>query len=451
MKFLSVMFRSPDVRNKVFVTLGLLALYRLLTFVPLPGVQPFLLTEVAADPSSPDLVTGFLNLLSGGAYSRLSILALGIYPFSLANGILRFAIAASPGLKRRVEDDPREASRYLDLWAHILTAPAALLQAFFLFFGPSASCPLGPVARFDFRTDPLAAVTMLLSLTGGTYMVIWIARWIDARGVRGEGFNAIVFGGAALVLFEDLYKFWQGPEGQVSLPLWRGLSPQALHWLGLGVYIVALLLGLVLITYITLGKREIPVVYPGRRAGNRLSMPVMGSLPINLSWSWHGATDAQSLLTFPLLVSLFFVCSPVKWLQQAALGVQSALQPDSLWVGPLLAVTTLIFGPFLADISFAEQKYGENLKRTGAQIPGVHYGAPTQRYLQRVFRRVTVFPTILATIVLLIPWMVNITFGMNALLLAGEALFLVFSFTRSSLHQFEAELKMHGYQVNRFI
>jgi preprotein translocase subunit SecY len=292
---------------------------------------------------------------------------------------------------------------------------------------------------------------MLVSLTGGTYLVIWMAELISAWGVRGQGFNAIVFSGAALVLFEDMYKSWQGAQGLASLPLWQGTSPDVRHWLGLAVYILALLLGLVIIVYLSLGKRDVPLMYPGRVSASRFSMPVKATLPINLTWIWQGATDAQSLLAFPLLVSLFFVCSPVSWLQRAALSVQSALQPDSLWAGPLLALTILLFAPFLADASFAEQNYGENLKRAGAQIPGVHSGAPTQKYLQRIFRRVTVFPAVLATMVLLIPWIVNILFGMDALLLAGEALFLVFAFTHNTLSQFEADLKLYGYQERKLV
>jgi len=439
-------FRVREVRNKLFITLGLLAIYRFLTYVPLPGVQPFLLAEVSADPNSPDLVTGFLNLLSGGAYSRLSILALGIYPFSLANGFLKFFTVIFPGLQRRLEEDPREGRRILNLWAYILTAPAALFQAYFLFFGPSASCPLGPVARFNFRISPLSAITILFSLTAGTYLLIWISELISSKGVNGEGFNAIVFSGAAIVLFEDMYKFWQGPQGTVPLPFWQGISSEAVHWLGVGTYILALLLGLVIIVYLTLGRREIPVMYPGRRIGNRMSMPPKAILPIHLTWTWHSATEAQSLLAFPLLISLFFICSPINWLQQAALSVQSTLQPDSLWAGPLLALTILLFAPFLADASFAEQNYAENLKRAGAQIPGVHSGAATQVYLQRIFRRVNFYPTFLAVFVLLIPWIINITFGVDALLLAGEALFLILAFTRNALLHFEAELKLRGYQ-----
>jgi preprotein translocase subunit SecY len=192
-------------------------------------------------------------------------------------------------------------------------------------------------------------------------------------------------------------------------------------------------------------------MYPGRRVGNRMSMPVKGTLPLMVNMAGMiPLIFAQSLLTLPAVVAQFFVNSANATIKSIALWLQSNFGGISgaYWVMYFLMVVVFTF--FYTDVIFAQQNYGENLKRSGAQIPGVTKGAPTQRYLTRVLRRITLPGALFLGVVAIMPFLIGIvwpTIGSSSstLLITSAGLLIVVGVVRDVYRSIEAELKLRGY------
>jgi preprotein translocase subunit SecY len=206
------------------------------------------------------------------------------------------------------------------------------------------------------------------------------------------------------------------------------------------------------IVYVQEGRRNVPVMYPGRRVGNRMSMPVKGSLPLMVNMSGMiPLIFAQSILTFPAVLAQFFLNSENQTVASIALWLQNTFGGISpvYWIMYFVMVVAFTF--FYTDVLFAQQNYGENLKRSGAQVPGVTKGAATQSYLTRVLRRITFPGALLLGAVAVMPFLVGLLFpftqsGQSGLLLVSSAgLLIVVGVVRDTYRSIEAELKLRGY------
>ena len=194
-------------------------------------------------------------------------------------------------------------------------------------------------------------------------------------------------------------------------------------------------------------------MYPGRRVGNRMSMPVKGTLPLMVNMAGMiPLIFAQSFLTFPAILASFFVNNETEWVANLAVRAQAIFggQEATYWVMYFLMVVGFTF--FYTDVLFSQQNYGENLKRAGAQIPGVSRGAPTQRYLTRVLRRITFPGALFLGIVAILPFLVSLllpSFGVasqhSGLLVTSAGLLIVVGVVRDVFFTIDAELKLHGY------
>jgi preprotein translocase subunit SecY len=198
------------------------------------------------------------------------------------------------------------------------------------------------------------------------------------------------------------------------------------------------------------GRRNIPVMYPGRRVGARMSMPVKGSLPLMVNMAGMiPIIFAQSILTFPSIIASFFTNVSNQGLANFAFKVQEMFGGTGNFYWIMYFVSVVLFTFFYTDVLFAQQNYGENLKKVGAQIPGVARGAPTQRYLTRVLRRITFPGAFFLGLVAILPWLIGliIPFGASTglMLVNSSGLLIVVGVVRDMFFNIDAELKMHGY------
>jgi preprotein translocase subunit SecY len=199
------------------------------------------------------------------------------------------------------------------------------------------------------------------------------------------------------------------------------------------------------------GRRNIPVMYPGRRVGNRMSMPVKGTLPLMVNMAGMiPLIFAQSLLTFPAIIASFFVNSSVTWIANISKSFYSLFsgQTNAYWI--LYFLSVVIFTFFYTVVLFDQQNYGENLKKVGARVPGVSPGKPTQRYLKNVLTRITLPGALFLGVVAIMPWLISIIFpflrnSSAALLVSSAGLLIVVGVVRDLFFNIEAELKLHGY------
>ena len=433
---------SADIRNRLLISLGLLAIYRLAAHVPVPGVDRAAIQQILGGAGSGQNLFNLLDLLSGGTVSNFSVLAMGVYPYITAQIILQLLVPIIPALQRRMEDDPREGRKWMEKWTYFLALPMAAVNA------------IGQIALFRQYAQPgrdvltyqlgpnLPTITTIITMTAGTMFAIWLGELISEHGIRNQGLSLIIFAGIV---------------SRIPFNVTRLLTDQQTR-LTTTVFLLFLTLASIFaIVYVQEGRRNVPVMYPGRRVGNRMSMPVKGTLPLMVNMAGMiPLIFAQSILTLPAVVAQFFVGSSSEIVARIAGWFQTNFGGNSpaYWLMYFVMVVGLTF--FYTDTLFAQQNYGENLRRAGAQVPGVTKGAATQRYLTRVLRRITLPGAVFLGIVAVMPFLVGLITpigGSNSglLLVSSAGLLIVVGVVRDVYRSIEAELKLRGYDSSLLV
>jgi preprotein translocase subunit SecY len=430
------LWSAKDIRRKLLITLGLLALYRLAAHVPVPGADREAIASILSGGGAAGTLVGLLDLLSGGTVSNFSVLAMGVYPYITAQIILQLLVPIIPALQKRMEDDPREGQKWMEKWTYILAIPMALLQAIGQINLFSSFAGQQIIQNFGFSgASLLPSLTLIISMTAGTMFAIWLGELISEFGIRKQGLSLIIFAGIVSQIPGNFAGVW---------------ADQQRRWFLLGFLVVVMTLTIFAIVFVQQGRRNVPVMYPGRRVGNRMSMPVKGTLPLMVNMAGMiPLIFAQALLSFPAILASFFTQSSVEWVASFALSVQNMFGGQSAvyWIMYFLMVVGFTF--FYTNVLFTQQNYGENLKRVGAQIPGVSRGAPTQKYLTKVLSRITFPGALFLGIVAILPWILGliVPLGNNSslLLVSSAGLLIVVGVVRDAFFNIEAELKLHGY------
>jgi preprotein translocase subunit SecY len=418
-----------------------MVLYRLVAHVPVPGVDRAAIAAILEGGGAAGTLVGIMDMLSGGTVSNFSVLAMGVYPYITSQIILQLLVPVIPALQQRMEDDPREGQKWMEKWTYILAVPMAALQAVsqIRIFGSFAGTPI--IDNFGFSgVEILPSLAILFSMTAGTMFAIWLGELISEYGIRNQGLSLLIFTGIVTRI----------PQNFARL-----LNPDAyadpnIRWYVFGTMLIITVLTIAVIVYVQQGQRNVPVMYPGRRVGNRMSMPVKGTLPLRVNMAGMiPIIFAQSLLTLPAIVASFFLEAQTAWIANLALSIQTIFGGNTGWYWLFFFLGVVGFTFFYTDVLFAQQNYGENLKRAGAQIPGVSRGAPTQRYLTRVLRRITFPGAFFLGIVAITPFLVGLILplGQNTgtLLVSSSGLLIVVGVVRDTFFNINAELKLHGY------
>lgn len=430
------LWKSEDIRKKLLITLLLLVLYRLAANIPVPGVNRAAIAQLATGNNPAAGLIGMLDLLSGGTMSNFSILAMGVYPYITAQIILQLLVPIVPALERRMKEDPRTGQKLMERWTVILTMPMALLSAVgqINIFNQMAGGSV--LNNFGFTgTALIPSVTTLLTMVAGTMMGVWLGQLISEYGIQNQGLSLIIFAGIVARI----------PANFASL-----LSDQQNGWWMLILILIMLVLIIFAIVFVQQGRRNVPVLFPGRRMGNRMSMPVRSSLPLMVNMAGMiPLIFAQAILTFPAILASYFVASKVTGIASFATTISQMFSGQGAVYGTLYFLTVVLFTFFYTDVLFAQQNYGDNLKRQGAQIPGVVRGAPTQRYLTKVQRRITLPGAFFLGFVAVLPFLLHPIFPASArsnlFLISAAGLLIVVGVVRDTFTIIETELKLHGY------
>jgi preprotein translocase subunit SecY len=422
---------AHDLRNRILITVALLIIYRFAAHVPVPGVNVDAVRQIFEQSGGGFL--GILDLLSGGTVSGFSVLAMGVYPYITAQIILQLLVPIIPRLQRMMEEDPNQGREFMERWTYYLAVPMAALNAIgqiniLRSFQSSVSAPL---FTFDIGFN-LQTITMVIAMIGGTMFAIWLGELISEYGLRKQGLSLIIFAGIV---------------ARVPSQIGGLLSDEATRWQSLIAFIIIVVLMVFAIVFVQQGRRNVPVMYPGRRMGNRQSMPVRGNLPLQINMAGMiPIIFAQSILTFPAIIAQFFTGSATQLVADFARGVQNLFGSQSDWYWVLYFVMVVAFTFFYTDVLFTQQNYGENLKKAGAQIPGVSRGGPTQKYLTKVLRRITLPGALFLGIVAIMPFLVRgIIPVAGNLSILSTGLLIVVGVVRDTFFGLDAELKLRGY------
>jgi len=438
------LWSTHDIRRKLLITLLILAIYRLASHVPVPGADKTVMAAILNAGGATGNLINILDLLSGGTVSRFSVLAMGVYPYITAQIILQLLTPIIPSLQKRMEDDPREGQKWQEKWTYYLAVPMAALQAVGqvnIFNNSARQIGLSPViANFGFSYF-LPSLTIIISMTAGTMFGIWLGELISEYGLRNQGLSLIIFAGIV---------------ARIPATIQSVVADATTRWVGLIFMLVLSLLTIFAIVIVQQGRRNVPVMYPGRRVGTRMSMPVKGTLPLMVNMAGMiPIIFAQSLLTFPSIIASFFTGSTNATIAKFASGIVGLFggTGNTYWIMYFFMV--VFFSFFYTDVLFAQQNYGENLKKVGAQIPGVSRGTPTQKYLTRVLRRITLPGAVFLGIIAVLPWLVGLVvpFGKSTglLLTSSSGLLIVVGVVRDVFFNIDADLKLHGYEENLLV
>ena len=440
------LWTAPDIRRKLLITLLILVIYRFVAHIPIPGVDREVINQLANSGTAAGTLVGLIDLISGGTLLNFSVLAMGVYPYITAQIILQLLVPIIPSLQAKMEEDPREGRKFQERWTYILAIPMAALTAIgqINIFSSLAGSPV--IANFGFGVgEVLPSVTIIVSMTAGTMFAIWLGELISEYGIRNQGLSLIIFAGIIARIPTNFAQLFTSGTNRV---------------LTFGSIAGIMILTIFVIVYVQQGRRNVPVMYPGRRMGNRMSMPVKGTLPLMVNMAGMiPLIFAQAILQFPSIVSSFFVSSETEWLAGLAVNAQNFFDPNRGWYWLFYFLMVVAFAFFYTDVLFSQQNYGENLKRAGAQIPGVSRGAPTQRYLTRVLRRITLPGALFLGVIAVLPYLVTLFLPFLAasgsstglFLVSSSGLLIVVGTVRETFFNIDAELKLHGYEESLLV
>ena len=445
------LWRSQDIRSKLLITLGILMLFRIAANVPAPGVDRAALAAFFQAQGGTGGFLGFLNLLSGGTISNFSLLSMGVYPYITAQIILQLLIPIIPALQRRMQEDQREGRRWMEKWTYYLAVPMAMLSAIgqINIFNSLAQ---QPVIAFGFTEGLwLQSVTTLLVMTAGTMFAIWLGELISEYGIRGQGLSLVIFAGIVSQIPSNLGALWLDEQNRLTL---------------IAAMLIVIVVTVVAIVYVQQGRRNVPIMYPQKsqvfyaiQRGKSVRMP-QPHLPLMVNLAGMiPLIFAGAILQFPAIVASYFVGSQTAWVSQFSTGVQNFFNATGTnswgyWVLYFLMVVTFTY--FYTTVIFEQQNYGDNLKRSGAQIPGVHSGTATQKYLSRIQSRITLPGALLLGAVAIMPFLLQLILpaasgSAGLFLVSSSGLLIVVGVVRDTFMNVEAELKLHGYQEKLLI
>ena len=402
-------WRIPELRKKIIYTFGMLLIYRLLCCIPVPGVNIAAVSDAVKSFS----VLDFMNMMTGGSFQNMTIMAMGITPYINASIILQLLTVAIPTLEKLAKEGP-EGRKKITEWTRYLTVALAFIQAVGLVFAMRANSYGG-----------IWYLVIGVSMAAGTSLAMWIGERITENGI-GNGISLLIMAGIVSNMFN-----W-------SRQAVVGLIDGTVGIIAVLVVILAFLVMIVAITYVDMGERRIPVQYAKRMVGRKMYGGQSTHIPMKLnSTGVMPLIFGFAILQFPATVFAFFPTSGINlWWQ----GFQS-----SVWYQVVLAVLIIAFTYFYTGITFNPADISKNMQQNGGIIPGIRQGRATTDYLARVSSRLTLFSALFLAVLATIPTIITRLFGVSTPFAASSVLIAV-SVGIETIRQIEAQMVMRHHK-----
>ena len=420
----SAFSKAEELKRRIWFTVLALLVFRVGTYIPIPGVNPAAFAEQFQRQSTG--ILGMLNMFAGGALERMAIFALNIMPYISASIIMQLMQTVSPRLEA-LKKEGEQGRKQINQYTRYLTVILAAAQAYGIAVGLEGQrASVGPVVL-----DPGWAfrITTVFTLVGGTMLIMWIGEQITQRGV-GNGSSLIIFAGIVAGL----------PTAIVQLFELNRTGALQTGWL-LGIIIIMLAV-VAAIVYIERAQRRLLIQHPKRQVGNRMFQGDASHLPLKLNSS--GVIPpifASSLLVLPITIAQTAGSGP-DWFNNliAALGPG---QPLYLLV---FVVLILFFAFFYTAVVVNPNETAENLRKHGGYIPGIRPGAKTAEYIDYVLTRITLIGAVYLAIVCVLPEMLRSWAGVG-LLFGGTSLLIAVSVTMDTVGQIQSHLVAQQYEA----
>ena len=420
----SAIGKAEELKKRIWFTLAALLVYRLGTYIPIPGVDLEQLRSVfQGQGSGGGTILDQLNLFAGGAISRMAIFALNIMPYISASIIIQLLTTVSPHLAQ-LKKEGEQGRKQINQYTRYGTVILATLQAYGIAVGLEGSTN-GVVMEpgLFFRA------TTVITLVGGTVFLMWLGEQITARGV-GNGISLIIFAGIVAELPGALASAFElSAKGTLATPV-------------LILLLVGIIAIIAVIVYMERAQRRLLVQYPKRQMGNRMAQGDSSHLPLKLNTA--GVIPpifASSLLLLPGTFAAFGTTAGPEWFSTITTMLGRG-QPLYLAVYVALII---FFAFFYTAIVFNPEETADNLKKHGGFIPGIRPGTKTAEYIDYVLTRVTVVGAIYLAIVCVLPEYLQ-SYTAVSFALGGTSLLIVVSVTMDTVAQVQSHLLAHQYE-----
>lgn len=414
---------NASLRNKILITFGFLFIYRILAYVPVPGVNVDVIAEFFKNNSNNAF--GMFNMFSGNAAERLSIISLGIMPYITASIIMELLSATFPKLAA-LKKERDGMQKYMQIIRYS-TVLITLIQAIGVSAGLFAMNSNGGGPSAIMIDKSLFVIIACASMLTGTMLLMWIGEQITSKGI-GNGISLIIFAGIVSGIPTAI-------GGAINL-----VNTGEMNFLVLITIILIILATVGAVIYVELGERRVPVSYSRKVVMQNQNKRIMNYIPIKVNIS--GVIPpifASAILMFPATI---FQAST----NPIMMKINDFLNPNGFVFNLLMFIFVVFFAYFYASIAFKTDDISENLKKQGGFIPGVRPGKPTATFLNDVVSRLTFWGAIYLGIIATLPWLLvklmGVPFGFG-----GTSVLIVVSVALDTMRKIEAQIYMNRYQT----
>ncbi len=406
-------------RRRVLVMLGMLVVFRLLSAIPVPGINTAQLTAFLAN----NQFLGVLNIFSGGGLSNLSIIMLGVGPYITASIILQLLTIMVPRLKQLYQEEGEIGRKKFAQYSRLLTVPLAAIQGFsLLVILERQGILLG--------LDPLHKIAALIVIVAGSVLLMWLGELVSEFGI-GNGVSLIIFAGIVAAIPKEI--------SQLLFTFDPTQLPTYIAFVLFGILVIAS------VVYVTEAERSIPVTYAKRVQGNASTGGVATYLPIRINQAGvMPIIFALSILIFPQLLGQYLAGLTNTTLQSIG-SVLVGFTQTSISYAVAYFFFVFLFTYFYTAITFDPHQLATNLQKNGAFIPGVRPGTQTEEYVGNIVSRITFVGAVFLGFIAVIPLILQQITGVTAIAIGGTALLIVVSVVLDLLKRIDAQLSMREY------
>jgi preprotein translocase subunit SecY len=416
---LKLVLKDATLRRRILFTLAILALFRLLSVIPIPGINTLSLEQFFAT----NQFFGLLSVFSGGGLAQLSIVMLGVGPYITASIIMQLGTMMWPRLKSLYHEEGEAGKRRFSQYSRLLTVPLSFVQGYGFLSLLASSGAIGALSFFELSQN-------VIIITAGSLLLMWLGELITEYGI-GNGISLIIFGGIVAALPGALSQlaFTFDPS---QIPLYLGFTVAAL----------AVIAGVVTITE---AERPVPVTYAKRVRGMRVYGGTATYLPLRLNQA--GVIPiifALSILLIPQMLVNFLVNVDSALVQRAANFILSVLSNGTFY-SVFYFILVVLFTYFYTAVTFEPESIAQNLQKNGAFVPGVRPGNSTALYLGNIVTKITLVGALFLGTVAVLPIIMQAITGIAALAIGGTALLIVVSVVLDLSRKIDAQISMREY------
>lgn len=425
--------KTPDVRKRLLYTLVLIVLFRLGCYITVPGVNTITLNEAMTSENG---ISGFIDIISGGAFSRFSIFAMSISPYITASIVVQLLTMIIPSLEKMAKEGGEEGKKVINRWTKIITIVLALVEAIGIYLSYRKS-------GIFINEGWLTGILVVASLVAGTSLLMWLGEQITSKGI-GNGISIIIFIGIISGLPSAVTTIWN------LIFTTSGFSTIGLIT-SLGIIVGAILL-VAGVVFVQQAERRVPVQYSKKVVGRKMLGAQSTHIPLKLAMAGViPVIFASSFMTFPaMIMSMFADVQNLTGFWAGVYKFSIATSSSSVGWGYSLAnaiVYLLLivgFTFFYTYATFNPAEVSNNIKKNGGFIPGIRAGKPTTEYLSSIITKLTIFGGLFLSVIAILPMLLrftslNVSFG-------GTSILIVVGVALETVQQLESQLVMRHYK-----